>query len=278
MVQERRAPGGAPVGRDRAPAGVTTVTRRVLLLAAGLLAAVWLCGRSSPAQAADQPKCDAPADLIDDEPRLDGLAQHFKDHKPITIVAVGGASTAGKAAGNNADYAWPHRLQEILQKRHPDTPIAVINKGVAGQTTRDMIDRFATDVFGSPPTLVIWETGTVDAVHGTDIEEFAADLHAGIAALRQHDSELILMDMQYNPSPVSFIDYQPYLDTLRQVGDLDTAYVFRRFDIMKYWSENGVFDFVDVPQAQRTSLAVEVYDCLAERLADAIDHATAPQE
>jgi hypothetical protein len=65
---------------------------------------------------------------------------------------------------------------------------------------------------------------------------------------------------------------------LRQVGDLESVYVFRRFDIMKYWSENGVFDFVDVPPAQRISLAVQVYGCLAERLADAIDHATQPLE
>ena len=32
---------------------------------------------------------------------------------------------------------------------------------------------------------------------------------------------------------------------------------------MKYWSETGVFDFVDVPE-DRVRLAAEVYRCLGE--------------
>jgi len=42
---------------------------------------------------------------------------------------------------------------------------------------------------------------------------------------------------------------------------------------MKYWSENGVFNFTDIPKEQRAPLAAQVYECLAERLADAIEHA-----
>lgn len=254
------------------------MTRRILLLLAGLAAAAPLRLEAPAALADEAPKCAAPSELVYDDPRLEALGNRFADHVPVTIVAVGGASTAGKAAGNDPDKAWPHRLQEALRRRHPEVPITVLNKGVAGQTTQEMVERFATDVFPNQPALVIWETGTVDAVRGVDVEEFAGELHTGIAAVRQHQSEIMLVDMQYNPSPVSFIDYQPYLDTLRQVSDLESVYVLRRFDIMKYWSENGVFDFVDVPPAQRTSLAAQVYGCLAERMADAIDHATEPAQ
>jgi lysophospholipase L1-like esterase len=251
---------------------------RTLLLFLLFLAWLTVAALASPhaARAEEAPKCGAPAELVDDDPRLVGLARRFDQHAPVTIVAIGGASTAGKAAGDDPDKAWPHQLEEALRQRHPGVPITVVNKGVAGQTTRQMVDRLATDVFPDHPALVIWETGTVDAVRGVDVEEFAGDLHAGVAAVREHASDVMLMDMQYNPSPVSFIDYQPYLDTLRQVADLESVYVFRRFDIMKYWSENGVFDFVDVPPAQRIALAAQVYGCLAERLADAIDHATGP--
>lgn len=253
------------------------VTRRGFLLFAGLLIAAFAFVRTGHAPRAEPAKCAAPAELVDFGQRLDALAQRFKDRSPVAIVAVGGASTAGTAAGNGEENAWPHRLQETLRQRHPGVPVTVVNKGVPGQTARVMVERFVRDVFPSAPALVIWETGTMDAVHETDLEEFAADLRAGIAALRQHGSEIILVDMQYNPSTSPVIDYQPYLDALHQVADLEGVPVFRRFDIMKYWSESGAFGFVEVPPAQRMALAAQVYGCLAERLADAMDHAMQPQ-
>ena len=42
---------------------------------------------------------------------------------------------------------------------------------------------------------------------------------------------------------------------------------------MKYWSENGVFNFVDVPKDARVRLARDVYRCLGEAMAEAIDYA-----
>jgi len=69
------------------------------------------------------------------------------------------------------------------------------------------------------------------------------------------------------------INFEPYLDTMQQTADVDGVYVFRRFEMMRYWSESGVFNFVDVPKEQRAQFAGDVYRCLAERLADAIEHA-----
>ncbi len=50
-------------------------------------------------------------------------------------------------------------------------------------------------------------------------------------------------------------------------------YVFKRYDLMKYWIDAGEFDFINVPREKRLSLAREFYACLGERLADAIDYA-----
>ena len=83
----------------------------------------------------------------------------------------------------------------------------------------------------------------------------------------------MLIDMQYSPDTTSVINFQPYLDGLHKVGDLTNAYVFHRYDIMKYWSDAGVFRFTDVPKADRPELATKVYACLGERLADAIAYA-----
>lgn len=235
----------------------------------GVLTAAVLSDPRPAAAAETAQRCEAPRELIEDEPLLPVLAKRFKEHQPVTIIVVGGASTAGTAPDN----AYPHFLEGALRRHHPDMPINVLNRGVAGQTTEQMAARFTKDVFAQPPTLVIWETGTVDAVRGEDINAFADALTNGIAAVQEHQSEIMLMDMQYNPSTVSVINFQPYLDALHHTATLQDVYMFQRFDMMRHWSEAGAFDFINVPRDKRASLAREVYECLGERLADAIDFA-----
>ena len=70
----------------------------------------------------------------------------------------------------------------------------------------------------------------------------------GIAALRQHKFDIMLVNMQYNPSTGSVINFEPYLEAMRHAADLEDVYLFRRYEIMRYWSETGIFDFVDVPK------------------------------
>jgi lysophospholipase L1-like esterase len=242
----------------------------ILKFLIGLIAAALLSDLpAANAAEATAGRCDAPRELIEDEPLLPGLAQHFKAHQPVSILVIGGASTAG----TGPDNAYPHFLELALRHRHPETQINVINRGIAGQTTEQMEARFPKEVYPHQPTLVIWETGTVDAVRSEDVNAFADSLASGIAALQEHKSEVMLMDMQYNPSTVSVINFQPYLDALHQTATLQDVYMFQRFDMMKYWSEAGAFDFINVPKEKRASLAREFYECLGERLADAIDFA-----
>ncbi len=241
---------------------------RLLAILVGFLAAAPLPA-IRVAAAIEPARCEAPRELIEDEPRLPALAQLLKAKRPVTIIVIGGASTAGVAPDN----AYPRFLEAALRRRHPKVAITVINRGVAGQTTEQMAARFAKDVYPHQPDLVIWETGTVDAVRGEDVNTFADALTNGIAALQQHKSELMLMDMQYNPSTVSVINFEPYLDALHQTAALQDVYMFQRFDTMKYWADAGVFDFINVPREKRMPLAREVYECLGERLADAVDYA-----
>lgn len=220
-----------------------------------------------PSSGANQ--CTAPAELIQDDPRLPALAAAFQHQKPMVIVVIGGASTAG----TGADNSYPHFLEAALRNRHPGQAITVINRGVAGETTEQMAARFPKDVYASQPNLVIWETGTVDAVRGEDLDTVAAAVGDGLGAIQTHGAEAMLMDMQYNPGTVSVIDFEPYLEALRQTADQQNVYMFKRYDLMKYWSDAGDFNFINVPREKRLPLAREFYECLGERLADAIEYA-----
>jgi hypothetical protein len=268
MVQDRFAPAAAEI-IDRRSSGTFGVSAMHIFFLAVLTVMAALFPSGPAAAATTDPRCNAPRELIEDEPLLPALAKQFRDHRPLNIVVIGGASTVG----NGPEASYPFFLEAALRQRHPDTPINVINRGVAGQTAEQMTARFPKDVYPNQPGLMIWEAGTVDAVRSENIDAFVSTLSDGIEAVRARDVPVMLIDMQYNSSTVSVINFEPYLNALHQTAQLQDVFLFSRFDLMKYWSEAGAFDFINVPREKRNTLAREFYECLGERLADAIDYA-----
>jgi lysophospholipase L1-like esterase len=222
--------------------------------------------------AAREPDCSAPPELVQDEVELDVLAARLRAGGPLKIVALGGASTRGAAAGDPA-RAWPAQLEETLRRRHPGLAVTVANKGIARQTAQDMLDRMTVDVVAEDPQLVLWEVGIADAVGAAEVEEFAQALQSGLALLASHGIDAMVIDMQFGRGAATVINYEPYRDALRRAADVGEAYFFPRWELMRYWSEAGVFDFEKVPRSQRAQHVARVYACLAERLADAIEWA-----
>src|SRR5450432_2840953 len=161
--------------------------RRTFICLALLILPALLVSHRAGAQEQEK-DCAAPAELIQDDPKLPLLAARIQQHKPVKIVAIGGSSTAG-AAAQSPLQSYPERLEEVLGARYPDIEITVVNKGVPRQTAQEMVDRFTKDVIAESPVLAIWETGTTDAVRGVDVDVFTAMLEAGVAALRARDIE-----------------------------------------------------------------------------------------
>ena len=121
--------------------------------------------------------------------------------------------------------------------------------------------------------MVIWETGINDAVRGTDIDEFAGTLQSGVDQLKNRAIDTVLVDMQFSKSATALINFEAYLKALHRVGDLAEVYVLPRYAMMRYWSEQKVFNFDDVAAEDRAKLAARVYDCLGQKLAQIIRHA-----
>ena len=242
------------------------MTRRGLLRLAGavlLILAAPASGRAEPNQ------CEAPPDLLEVSVKLPHLATRLRDKEPVTIVAIGGGSTKGGAAVL-PELAYPQRLQVALTSFFPGIPFTVKNEGVARQSTRQMVERFPKDVFPEKPVLVVWETGISDAVRGIDTDEFAAALQTGIEEVKNRAIDIVLVDMQFSRRASTVIDFEHYLSTIHKVGELNEVYVFPRFALMRYWSEQNVFNFDDVAESERTKLAAEVYNCIGRTLAEAI--------
>jgi hypothetical protein len=242
------------------------------LLARPIVAVLAVVVMASGAVRAEADDCATPPEMTETDIKLPHLAERLKARQPISIVAIGGASTIGQAAGS-PDLSYPHRLGEDLAQDFPDSPVTVTNKGVPRQAARQMFERFATDVFAEDPVLVIWEVGINDAVRGTDIDEFAQTLQDGLDELKNRAIDTILVDMQFSRSSSTLINFDGYLKALHRAGDLAEVYVFPRFEMMRYWSEQNVFNFDDVAAEDRAKLAARVYDCLGRKMAEIIQHA-----
>jgi len=245
--------------------------RRPVCAALALLVAVILAPAGA-ARADEADSCEVPQELQQAAAPLSNLAARFKAKQPVTIVAIGGASTVGAAAGS-PDFAYPARLRDALSALFPGSEIRVVNKGVPRQSAQQQFERFPSDVIAEDPVLVVWETGTVDAVHDIQIDDFAGALQHGIDELKNRAIDIILVDMQFSHSTAAMIDFPRYLETLHRVGKLNGIYVFPRFAMMKYWSEQNVFNFDGVAAGERAKLAARVYDCIGRRLARSIRQA-----
>lgn len=250
---------------------MTIRTRFRVAPACALLASFVLIAGASVARA-ESDECAAPAELTSADAKLPRLAERLKAHQPVTIVAIGGASTLGQAAGST-DLAYPHQLEQELARRFSDTPVNVVNKGVPRQSARQMLERFPTDVLAEDPVLVIWELGITDAMRSTAVEDFTRTLQDGLAQLKNRAIDRILVDMQFAHSSATVANFDAYYGALHRVGSLADVYVFPRFGLMRYWAEHQMFNLDDVAAEDRAKVAAGIYACLGQKLARVIQRA-----
>jgi lysophospholipase L1-like esterase len=223
---------------------------------------------ATPAGAFDQEhECSVPERFYAFEPPLTKTAKALATGREVVIAALGGASTVGRAAGRPG-LAWPPRLASALAGRFPSTRTKVVNLAVARQTAKEAVERLGRDVLPLKPTLVIWETGTMEAVRGTDVDEFRETLQAGIDELRVAGVEVVLMNMQFSRETDAMIHFEPYLIAMRQVADANDVPLFQRHGIMRYWAESGLLDLRVRDDEKRRQLAAKLYDCIGRAMAD----------
>jgi lysophospholipase L1-like esterase len=244
------------------------MSSRGLWTAAGLAAIVVALGGDGRAWA-QLPKCEVPVGAFEFEPALPRTLEALEKGGPVTIVAIGGASTLGRAAPLESQ-SWPARLAQELSTRFPRAQVKFINRGVSRETAQQMAARLERDALAHKPDLVIWETGTTDAVRGTDVDAFMDVVQNGIARLSAANVEVMLMNPQFSRRSEMVVNFNRYMRILRSVADISDIPLFPRHEIMRYWADRGIFDFAVAGQEQRRELAIRVYACIGRAVADMI--------
>jgi acyl-CoA thioesterase I len=224
---------------------------------------------SNWAQSAEK-NCAAPDGFLHTDGSLPRTAKALREKKAIKIVVIGGNSTSGKA-NSRPELAFPWRAADELMRRHPGVPIEVVIHSHSGMIAARKLDIVTGPVVKAKPTLVVWQTGTVDAVKSTDVEQFSIALGEGVDVLLASDADVVLMDPQYSPTTAAMINFLPYRNEVDQVAMTRRAVVFRRHDLMRYWVEQGVFTFGEGSKEAMRDEADRAHGCIGRLLADLIE-------
>jgi hypothetical protein len=220
-----------------------------------------------PPAFAQEPACPTPEGFAAFEAPLPKTAKALAGGSEVVIVTLGGSSSLGRAAGGPS-LSWPSRLGAALAGRFPGPRIEVVNLATPRQTAREAADRLAREVLPSKPMLVIWETGTMEAVRGTGVDDFRETVQAGIDELHAAGIEVVLMNAQFSRDADAVIPFAPYLGALRELADANDVPVFHRYGLMRYWAESGVLDLRAKDSEKRRKLAARLYECLGRAMAD----------
>ena len=210
--------------------------------------------------------CPTPEGFGASEASLPKTAKALARGSDVLIVTLGGSSTLGTAAGG-VDLSWPSRLAVVLAGRFPSARVKVVNLATPRQTAREAAGRLAREVLPLKPKLLIWETGTVEAVRGTDVDEFRETVQGGVDELHAAGIEVVLMSAQFSRDTDAMINFEPYLGALREVADVNQVTVFNRYGLMRHWAESGVLDLRTKDSDKRRLLATRLYDCLGRAMA-----------
>jgi len=201
---------------------------------------------------------------------LPHVARKLVDGAPVTIVAFGSSSTASYGASAPA-FQYPNRLADQLRRHYRNADITIVNQGVGGEDTPQMMKRLKTSVIDLQPDLVIWQLGTNTVVHGGDIEATRALLEDGIRKLQDVGTDIVLVDPQYVPATTA-----KEAETNRMVSLISRAAramkvgVFPRFEVMKEWHTDQALPFESFVIKDGLHMNDWGYACFAQLLGDSI--------
>jgi len=229
--------------------------------------AVALSALGGTVVAAEGQKCEIPGYLLFGNNELKHVAEAVKKDRRLTIAVVGTGSSI-LAGPDGPRSAYPARLEAALKQRLPSVAVKVVTLVRTRMSAEDLAQGLAKLLVDEKPDLVIWQTGTLDAIRRIEPDDFRAALDAGVETLHKGGADVILMNMQYSPRTDIMVALGPYADNMRVVAQQHEIPLFDRLAIMRHWSDTGAFDLYAA--GKDNVLAQRVHDCIGRAIASMI--------
>ena len=244
----------------------------------------------APLSALAADRCAAPEGLTADLAPLPHVAAVLKPGGTLDILTVGSATVfspdetlkpgtvTGQALGLGAvgqrselpmpsDSAFPLQMADFLRRAIPNLTVNVTVRGGRGMLAAEMADIIRQELASHHYELVIWQTGTVEAVRNIAAGDFYQTLQDGAAAIAKAGADLVLVDPQYSRFLHANADLEPYAQSMQQIAAMPDTILFHRFELMRHWVNEGQIDLERTPKAERLQTVEALHACLGSHLA-----------
>jgi acyl-CoA thioesterase I len=217
--------------------------------------------------------CGAPEEFTTADAPLAQFATAIAAGGPIAVLAVGSATTVGSvnstglptSASPGASFPW--HMVRALEAALPGVKVSLTVRGGRGMTAEEMLSLIDAALQERHYSLVLWQTGTVEAVRGSRPDGVLDVLHAGAERIRDAGGDLVLIDPQFSRFLRANTDLDPYEGVLQQVATMPGVALFHRFELMRAWANDGRIDLEHTQKADRDKALDELNGCLGKALA-----------
>ncbi len=243
------------------------------MLVAAILASP-LAQRTALAETPPAAGCGVPPDLVARTQPLPHVAAALRPGGRLDVLALGSGTLLGPRSG--VEGSVPDHMVEALRAAAPGVAVHLVLHAARAETATEMLAAMRRELAAHSYQLVLWQTGTVEAVKQLPAAQFRATLGEGAAFAAETGADLVLIDVPYSRLLEDHSDLQPYRDAMQDVALHSAAVLFRRFDLMHRWAETGALDIEAVSRKDREKTANRLRACLGEALARLIMAARGP--
>jgi acyl-CoA thioesterase I len=221
------------------------------------------------------PVCAMPAELTVPSAPLTRVAVALKKNGGLDILALGSGSTVGENGGSGGpgltfrtpQSSFPYRMVDALRMMRPALRFNLTVQGGRSMTADAMLPILRHELASHHYDLVLWQTGTVEAVQGLRPDALRGVLRDGADAAEAAHADLVLIDPQFSRFLRANADLSPYETVLAQMTTTQSVTLFHRFDLTQGWVNTGQVDLERVSREMRDKTIASLNDCLGQALA-----------
>ncbi|OAS18151.1 hypothetical protein A8708_05970 [Paenibacillus oryzisoli] len=152
---------------------------------------------------------------------MDNLQQwKLNTDRSYRIIAFGSSNTESTWSSNGR-HNWVEWLN-INVRHHIGRHVCVINQGIGGETTDNLLARLHRDVLSFQPSAVIVTIGGNDAIQGLPLERYADNLRMICTRIRLENAEPILQTYycpMYHQREDGFQSvFESYMEVIRTIA------------------------------------------------------------
>ena len=139
------------------------------LLVLAMLEQIWPANSENLAE--HPAECRVAENLIDRNFPLPQVTRAMAA-KRLNVLVVGAGSSLLPGA-NGGKNAYPARLQIALAEKLPGVEVKVATDVKAKRSAAEMVKALPQALAAAKPALMVWQTGTVDAMRAIDPDQFS---------------------------------------------------------------------------------------------------------